>query len=105
MIRAAAFLFLAFSILHAEEALLEGGKSPDGRYEVRIYHTNSRDPPDYFYGVVDTKANSLLKQLEEGGGYSRYSSAKEISKVFWHPSSRFFALTDHGTKHSMEMYI
>jgi hypothetical protein len=105
MIRAVALLFLAVYVIHAEEALLDGGKSPDGRHQIRIYQTDSSDHSDYFYGIVDTKSNVLLKKLDAGGGYSRYSSAKESSKVFWHPSSRFFALTDHGTRHSMEMYI
>jgi hypothetical protein len=105
MIRAVTLLFLWLSVIHAEDALLPGGLSPDERYQIRIYQTDSSDSSDYYYGVYNTKSNALLKKLDEGGGYSRYSSAKEISKVFWHPSSRFFALTDHGTRHSMEMYI
>ena len=97
---------LAFAtFLHAEDAILSGGQSPDGRYQVRIYQTDSSDPSDYYYGVLDMKTHKILKKLSEGGGFSVYKGAKDISKVIWHPSSRFFALTDHGTRHSMEMYI
>lgn len=105
MIRAFVLLFLVSCIAHAEDALLDGGKSPDGRYHVRIYQTDSNDPSNYFYGVYDTKSKAILKKLDEGGGYSNYSNAKLVSKVLWHRSSRIFALTDHGTRHSMEMYL
>ncbi len=103
-------LFITFflaSLLSAfgENSLVSGGKSPDGRYEVRIYQTDTRDPSDYYYGVLDTKTGKLIKQLSEGGGYSLYKGAVTTAHVLWHSSSRFFALTDHGGRHSMEMYI
>ena len=97
--------FCCGTFLRAEDALVNGGTSPDGRYEIRIFETSGRDPSNYFYGVVDTKSGKLIKQLDEGGGYAVYEGAKETGKVLWHPSSRFFALTDHGSRHSMDLYI
>jgi hypothetical protein len=106
MIRLVSLLLILTPLFsRAEDALLTGGQSPDGHYQVRIYQTDSPDPSDYYYAVFDTKAHKILKQLSEGGGFSVYKGAKDISKVVWHPSSHFFALTDHGTRHSMEMYI
>ena len=99
------FLFCVIASVYAEDALLVGGKSPDGKYQIRIYKTESENPSNYFFGVFDTKTHQLLKQLSEGGGFARYEGALELSTVIWHSSGHFFALTDHGTRHSMEMYI
>jgi hypothetical protein len=98
-------LLLIALAAHAEDTLVAGGESPDGRYQLRIYKTDSRAPSDYFYGVFDTQKRKVVKELAEGGGIANYEGAKEIAKVLWHSSSRFFALTDHGTRHSVEMYI
>jgi hypothetical protein len=101
----ATFILISLVSAFGEDSLVNGGKSPDGRYEVRIYQTNTRDPSNYYYGILDTKTGKLIKQLPEGGGYSLYKGAATTAFVLWHSSSHFFALTDHGTRHSMEMYL
>jgi hypothetical protein len=93
------------AIVRAEDALVAGGRSPEGRYEVRIFQTNSRDPSDYYYAVVDAHRQRVIKELAEGGGYSRYKGAATTASVVWHGSGDYFALTDHGSRHSMELYL
>lgn len=104
------FLFLIVNLLvvlvaRAEDSLVRGGKSPDGRYEVRIYQTASKEPSDYYYGVFDTKGHKLIEELSEGATYASYTGAKKTATVLWNPSGHFFALTDHSGRHSMELYV
>lgn len=94
-----------FQVAYATDALIQGGKSPDGRYEVRICETSDRDPSNYLYAVVDTKTSSRIKELAEGGGVFGYKGALATASALWHPSGSFFALIDQGTRHSQELYI
>jgi hypothetical protein len=96
---------LGTGALKGEDSLVGGGRSPDGRYEVRIFQTESRDPSDYYYAVVDARRGEIVQRLSEGGGYSRYKGAATTASVLWHSSGEYFALTDHGSRHSMEMYL
>jgi len=102
-------LFLVWStISHAENTLASGGKSPNGRYEVRIYKSggpDDSDPSNYSYGVLDTRNGKVLQNLNEGGGFCDYQGAIEMAKVLWNSAGDVFALIDHGTRHSMELYI
>ena len=98
-------LLMWCNISNAEDALASGGKSPDGRYEVRILKDDSRDPSNYSYRVVDTSNEKLVKKLDETGGFCEYEGAIQTSKVLWNSSSTLFGLTDHGTRHSMDLYI
>lgn len=88
-----------------EDSLVQGGLSPDGRYEVRIFQTNSQSRGDYYYAVVDAKSKQIIQKLAEGGGVCVYKGALNMAHVLWHNSSNFFALTDHGSRHSLEMYV
>jgi hypothetical protein len=106
MIRAITVLFfIAVSVMHAEDALLEGGESPDRRYQVRIYQTDNLAPSDYYFGVVDTRSGKMIKTLDTSGGYCTYKPALGISKVLWNQTSDVFAISDRGTKHSLELYF
>jgi hypothetical protein len=101
------YCFFFFQLCRGEDAFVQGGISPDGRYEVRIFKTASEDdyPSNYYYAVVNAKSNKVIQKLAEGGGFADYDGAKNLSEVVWHESGDFFALTDHGTRHSMEMYV
>jgi hypothetical protein len=103
-IAVAFFIFIA-SFAYGEDSLVKGGKSPDGRFEVRIFQTDTQDPSDYYYAVVDAKSHKVIKKLSEGGGYALYKGVINTSEVLWHPSSHFFALTDHDGRHSIDMFI
>lgn len=100
-------LCLLCSLAQGKDALVEGGRSPDGQYEVRIYQRDDspHDPSDYLYGVVDTRTGKVMKELAEGGGFAHYEGALEMAKVCWHSSSRFFALVDHSGRHDMTMFV
>ncbi len=92
-----------------ENTLVQGGLSPDGRYEVRIFKTgpddDSGNPSNYYYAVVNARSEKIVQKLAEGGGFCVYEGAQNMSHVLWHNTGKFFALTDHGTRHSMEMYV
>ena len=97
---------VSFRITNAEDALVQGGESPDGRFQVRIYKTGDEgNPSNYNYAVVDAKTGKIIQKLQEGGGIAMYEGAETMSRVIWHRSGSFFALTDHGTRHSIEMYV
>jgi hypothetical protein len=104
----ATFLVLVafWNTSYAEDSLASGGKSPDGRYEVRIYETGtSDDPSNYSYGVFDTTKGKLIAKLNEGGGFCDYQGTIEMTKVLWNSTGDAFALVDHGTRHSMDLYV
>jgi hypothetical protein len=99
-------MVLSASFLLGEDSLVEGGSSPDGRYEIRIYKTGEEGAPsNYYYAVVNAKTGKIVQKLNEGGGFAVYEGALGMSHVLWHSSGDFFALTDHGSRHSMEMYV
>lgn len=54
-----AFLLISTRLACAEAILAKGGRSPDGRFEVRIFETNTRDPSNYYYAVTDTKSGKV----------------------------------------------
>jgi hypothetical protein len=93
--------------LFADDILVTGGASADGRYQVRVFLSNDPDllPSNYYYGVVDAKSGKLIKKLDEGGGFISYEGAKQTSKVLWREEGDFFALIDHGARHSMDLYV
>jgi len=41
-------------------------RTPDRRYEVRIFQTDARDPSDYYYAVKDVRRQQTIKKLSAG---------------------------------------
>jgi hypothetical protein len=89
----------------AEDALVSGGKSPSGRYEVRIFKTDPGPESNYDYGVIDKSQKKLIKMLEDEGGFLNYENARQSSDIFWNSSSDVFALLDQSSRHSMDLYV
>ena len=89
----------------ATSAVLAGGMSPDGRYELRIVESPDREPSGYAYQLIEVSTRRSIARLAEGGGAHTYALASARSLVRWHASSAFFALTDQGTQRSQEMYV
>jgi len=100
-------LVVCFQVAHAEDALVQGGKSPNGRYEVRLCKSGEISPgtSGYSYELADSNTGKVLQQFSAGGGFADYYGAIMVSEVLWSPSSRYFALLDHGSRHSMELYL
>lgn len=88
---------------------MDGGRSPNGRYEVRIAHQVSNDPnssPDgYVIHLHVAKRAKPFFTLDGVGGYNRYAAATERCHAFWHESSEFVVITDQATRHSKEIHI
>ena len=99
-------LTMIASISLAEEKLSDGGRSPDGAYEVRIARQNMNDEPNgYGVHIHSVKQKKRIFTIPELGGYLEYNAAVERDHSLWHASSGFVAITDQATRHSRELYI
>ncbi len=105
------FLVLALALaasMQAKEALIEGGRSKDGRFEIRIVQDTNRDergPSDYVFAIYNTHTNKRLVRLDDVGGLLSYDDARQSSRALWNDSSSFVVVTDSGTRHSTEIYV
>jgi hypothetical protein len=92
----------------AEDALVEGGRSPDGRYEVRLVRDPNYDPSisasEYLFQVRAAKNTKPLVELA-GSGFRSYTIAQGYCTALWDQSSRFVAIKDRDTRHSTELHI
>jgi hypothetical protein len=90
----------------AEDALVEGGRSPDGRYEVRLVRTPNYNPnndgSEYLFHI---RAGDKPLVTVPGSGFRGYPIAKEYCKALWDRSSRFVAITDRETRHTTALHI
>jgi hypothetical protein len=84
---------------------LDGGRSPNGRFEVRIFRDPHSEPSDYAIRIQSAATGRSLFTLDDVGGYLQYPGALERCHALWHSSSQFVAVTDQGTRHSREFYI
>lgn len=84
---------------------MQGGRSPDGRFEVRVALVPGREPSDYAIQVHFAKQAKRLFTLEDIGGYLDYPTAVERCRALWHASGEFVVVTDQGTRHSREIYV
>jgi hypothetical protein len=102
-------LILATGFASAEDALMQGGRSPDGRFEVRIVrHANSGPdnlPDTYSIHLHAARTAQPFYSLDSIGGYNRYGAAIERCRALWHSSGEFVVITDQATRHSKEIYI
>lgn len=90
----------------AKETLIQGGRSNNGRFEVRIVQDTNRDnPSDYDFAIYNVRTHERLVRFDEVGGILRYDDARKNSKALWNDSSSFVVFTDSGTQHSTEIYV
>lgn len=104
LLAALAVMILSVAAL-AEDALVDGGLSPDKQFEVRIARDPNSDPSDYAIHIHAAKAKKPFYTLDGIGGLLRYSDAKQTCRALWHSSSQFVVVTDSGTRHSKEIYL
>ena len=97
-------LLLVTFYASAEDALMNGGRSPNGKYEVRIVKVDA-EPSDYAICVYTVAKESSPFTISGVGGHLIYKTATERNRAFWDPSSRFVAVTDQGTRHTVEIYL
>src|SRR6188472_1896094 len=95
-------LFVCVGFASAEDALMEGGRSPDGSYEVRISRA-LREPSDYAIQLHRAAVAKPFFTFEGTGGIHQFDMAVSRCRAIWHPSGRFVVVTDQGTKHSQEI--
>jgi hypothetical protein len=98
-------LILVTTFAHAEDAVMDGGRSSNGRFEVRIVRDPHSEPSDYAIRIRSAATGRSLFTLDDVGGYLQYPGALERCHALWHSSSQFVAITDQGTRHSRELYI
>ena len=104
----ALLLILALTVgttAYSKEAVIEGGRSKDGRFEVRIVDDGSSDISDYLFTIYDTRSKKSLIKLRDVGGYHRYDAASQEAKALWNDASSFVALTDSDSRHTERLYI
>ena len=104
-----AALSLIAAVASAEDTLMAGGRSPDGRYEVRISRRagigQDSVPDGYSIQLHASGSPKPLFTLDTASGYNRYAAAIERCTALWHQSGEFVVITDQTTRHSREIYI
>lgn len=105
-----AFLAAAFFpvLSFAEDALVEGGRSPDGRSDVRLVRTpnydGNKDGSEYLFHITAKNTKKPLLKLG-GSGFRPYTSAQKYCKALWDKSGRFVAIMDRDTRHSTDIHV
>ena len=83
---------------------LRGGLSPHGKYQIWVV---GKDPMSYGYafGFYKGEAQEPEFLAQAGGGFCVLQGASDIDGALWNEDSTMVAVQDHGTRHSMEIYL
>lgn len=103
-----AFASLCFcNPINAEDALMPDGRSSDGQIEVRVFREAKSDDAasDYSVRICSVGGTTAPFLVADIGGHLDYTSAIDRDRAFWHGSSQFVAITDQGTRHSVELSL
>lgn len=97
--------FCCIAVTHAEDALMEGGRSVDGQYEIRIARVLGeadqllkREATDYSIGIYESGNPKPIHSLDRPG-HLHYTAALEYCHALWHSSSRFVVISDRPARH------
>ncbi len=99
---------LLFLPVYADETQtpLRGGVSPDGKTEIRILGNPGADAGEgYDFGFFKKGHTQPFFRTDVGGGYCTIDEAANIDCAVWDSSGSLVAISDHGTRHSMEIYL
>lgn len=88
----------------AEDALVKGGRSPDGAYEVRVVRKEG-EPSGYGIQVHDTSGKKPAFTLSDTGSHLDYNGAVEHCTADWNKSGDLVAITDRKAERSRELFI
>jgi len=83
---------------------LKGGLSPNGKYEIRVIGKDLGSY-GYIFGFFKPNSKEVLFQTGLGGGFCCLQGASSIDSALWNNEEDLVAIQDHGTRHSMEIYI
>src|SRR5262245_35183416 len=104
----ALLLILAIAIgntSYAKEAVIEGGRTKDGRFEVRIVQDAKGELADYAFVIYNTHSKKRIASVRDAGGYHRYDAARQDARALWNDAGSFVALTDSDSRHTERLYI
>ena len=104
-------VIITVSSARAEDTLMEGGRSPNRHYEVRV--SRESDEGDR---LLKRAATSYAIRIHEAGrskpvhtlarwGHLHYSAALERCRALWHSSSQFAVVSDQPARHYQEIYV
>jgi len=83
---------------------LKGGLSPEGKYQIWVIGAGPMRH-GYAFGFYGGDSPKLLFQAQVGGGFCVQKGASEIDSALWNGDESMVAIQDHGTRHSMEIYV
>jgi hypothetical protein len=90
----------------SEDALIEGGLSPDRRYEVRKVRVLQGELKGaYTLDLFDAVKGQNLMSLHPGGYFAYDQAEAGACAAFWHPSSRFFALLNVEKREMTSLFL
>lgn len=99
------FLLMLSSLAGAEKAVeLEGGRSPDGGFFIRI---QPAEPGEIISLEVCRVGDGAVIGSTHAGGYAQFSMVADAmnTAVLWAPDSRHLALMTRGTKRTTELRV
>ncbi|MBK1884639.1 hypothetical protein JIN85_19640 [Luteolibacter pohnpeiensis] len=97
-----------FGIAFADDAPIDGGRSADGRLEVRFARTPNYDPykdgSEYNFQLQSNEPRRVLLTIN-GCGFRNYNISKGLCNVIWSKSGRFVAICERDSRHTTQIYI
>lgn len=101
-------LMACLSLASSARALdlpISGGRSPNGRYEVRV-SGKDEESLGYCFTLFDRKrGRTIWESAEVLGQFCDLRGASAIDKARWNSAGSSVAVTDHSSRHSMELYV
>jgi hypothetical protein len=104
----ALILWFSAGVTHAVEpgaSMVNGGRSPNGRYEVRLATVVDGDPADFLVRIFDRHSGGYLEQDGVLAGTDRRWEALRSSYAVWSEDGRWVALADLQLPASQELAV
>jgi len=91
----------------AEDALMDGGRSPNAEMEIRIVNTGNPNDSENIPCRIELWAKDQKKPLLvfNGPGFGGYAAAVQDCHAFWNPSNRFVAISERADRHSRQLHV
>ena len=90
----------------AEDALIEGGLSPDRRLEIRkVRLVGGSEKGAYALHLFNSGTGQGISELHKGGYFSYDSAVEGACSAYWHSSGRYVAVSNVERKDSSSLYL